>query len=470
MGLYGIGRDITHEYKARKNYQRELDYLANMHKTCYVSLLMDITDWKLMKMGGYASTLPSAPNFASIDDFKKYTSERVVEDVDVKRFLASMTRESLRDIYDSGRRVITMEYMRRMPDGAERWVRGELRFLLNPDTWHIMIFFILIDIDDSKRSQKELARAAEEDSMTGLLDHDATFKHITRYLEMEGTGGTHALFMIDVDNFKIVNDTFGHQTGDDVITDIASAIKKTFRDTDIVGRVGGDEFMALMKNAPNKSVVARKAAELIEAMQYDLKTGRGAVTLSGSAGISIYHGDGKTLESLYNEADAALYGAKLDGKNRYEFANSESGGEEGLSPSETELLSSVHLRTLINNMEGGVLICSMYKDGDIKIEYVSPSSFKTFNRERDELGENGQNIFSLVLPEYMDDLRNSIRATAATGELTDFTYQVYTNNGQDTAWRHLRASCLPENTVPRRIVCVITDITKIKESEESLRQ
>ncbi|MFR5880817.1 MAG: GGDEF domain-containing protein [Cloacibacillus evryensis] len=172
-------------------------------------------------------------------------------------------------------------------------MRNDVRFIADPATGHLMAFVSLHDIDE-KSAKRTTCRAAEEDSMTGS---STTTRRLStcRYLQTDGRAGVHALMMIDIDNFKSVNDIFGHQTGDDVITDIAAAIKKTFRDTDIVGRIGGDEFMVLMKNAVGKRVIAKKARDLIDALQYDCRTGSGTLELSGSVGISLYKGGGVTL-------------------------------------------------------------------------------------------------------------------------------------------------------------------------------
>ena len=130
----------------------------------------------------------------------------------------------------------------------------------------------------------------------------------------------HVLFMLDVDNFKNLNDTLGHQAGDNFLIAFAAGIKKCFRESDIVGRVGGDEFFALMKDFTELSKVAGKAEELLDAIQKVCAI-YPEVQISGSIGISVYPDDGSYLEDLYAQADAALYKAKRKGKNQYVFAS-----------------------------------------------------------------------------------------------------------------------------------------------------
>ena len=101
--------------------------------------------------------------------------------------------------------------------------------------------------------------------------------------------------------------------------DLASEIKRSFRETDIVGRIGGDEFFALMRNVPGDSITIRKAQELLNTIQ-EMCADYQDLNLSSSIGISMYPQDGTTLEELYAQADAALYEAKHKGKNRFMFA------------------------------------------------------------------------------------------------------------------------------------------------------
>ena len=124
--------------------------------------------------------------------------------------------------------------------------------------------------------------------------------------------------------------------------------------------------MVLMKNAVGKRVIAKKARDLIDALQYDCHTGSGTLELSGSVGVSLYKGGGATLDKLYAEADAALYRAKSEGKNRYAFAESDDKDAEGLSPLDNEPSSAVHLRALLENLEGAVIVCDVDAGGEVK--------------------------------------------------------------------------------------------------------
>ena len=190
-----------------------------------------------------------------------------------------------------------------------------------------LVLIAIIVIVSSRRAQElreqqreevsELTARADTDSLTGLLNHRATRARIERYLENEGSHGSHALYLIDLDGFKSVNDIYGHPEGDRVIAQKAAAIKHVFRTSDIVGRIGGDEFMVLLKNVADDEIAEHKAAELCAALQSDFAHDGGeSAALTASVGVAAYK-DGETFAQLYKAADEALYSAKRAGKDRY---------------------------------------------------------------------------------------------------------------------------------------------------------
>lgn len=147
-------------------------------------------------------------------------------------------------------------------------------------------------------------------------------KQLEEYLTMEGKDGTHAMFMIDVDNFKSVNDLFGHPVGDKFLCDIADALRSCLRDNDFLIRMGGDEFLAFVKNIPTCSAIQKKAEELLYAVR-KVRPANIDVKTSTSIGISLYPEDGTSQEALFAKADQALYRAKKSGKNQAAFASDE---------------------------------------------------------------------------------------------------------------------------------------------------
>lgn len=175
------------------------------------------------------------------------------------------------------------------------------------------------NIDDRKTRETKILKSAQRDPLTNLLNKGYTEDAITCFLEGVDKDSCHALFIIDVDNFKAVNDNLGHLFGDAVLTDIATTLSHLFRAQDVVGRIGGDEFMVLMCNITDPEIIHTKGKELVSSLRRSFGRGTQTYSISGSIGIAVYPEDGTTYRALYNNADQALYMAKDLGKSRYCF-------------------------------------------------------------------------------------------------------------------------------------------------------
>ena len=150
---------------------------------------------------------------------------------------------------------------------------------------------------------------ASIDSMTGILNRKAVDHQIADRLVSAKNG---FLFMIDIDNFKALNDTLGHAAGDEALIHFTSEIKNNFRSEDLIGRVGGDEFIVFMTDTDSEQAARHKAEQLLSRIAKWEKA-----ALSASIGIACYPKDGSTYEELYEAADAAMYQVKQQGKNGY---------------------------------------------------------------------------------------------------------------------------------------------------------
>lgn len=177
------------------------------------------------------------------------------------------------------------------------------------------------DISSDRRLQEKLSEEMRLDPLTRLLNKVAAGEEVKKFIS-EKPGGTHALFIIDIDNFKGVNDGFGHTVGDTVISDIAQLIQENFRATDIVGRVGGDEFLVFMKNTA-MDVVVEKAKKLCSTCGRQLIGDEAVVNVTLSIGIAIYGVDGEDYNTLFQMADRAMYRIKRNGKNSFSFVQNE---------------------------------------------------------------------------------------------------------------------------------------------------
>ncbi len=154
--------------------------------------------------------------------------------------------------------------------------------------------------------------------LTKLLNKMSTQDTINKMLD---SGVTGVLFSIDLDHFKDVNDILGHVVGDEVIIEVANMIKNTFRGIDIVGRVGGDEFMVFCPNPIEIELVKTKAKLICDCCNKIYKKDDRSVNISASVGVLCINEQGKTFQDVYDEIDKTLYIAKNRGKNQYHIEN-----------------------------------------------------------------------------------------------------------------------------------------------------
>lgn len=177
-------------------------------------------------------------------------------------------------------------------------------------------------IMDSQDFRKELEMQLQNetkksltDTLTGLYNREYLVNELTNWLE-NGNSGT--LFMIDLDNFKNINDTYGHMTGDKILQKLAEILKTHARDNDIACRLAGDEFVVFYKDLTDKEIVAEKAERIIRMFAEKIGDTEYAGRVSVSIGIRITLGN-ESFQNLYEQADKSLYFVKNNGKNAYSF-------------------------------------------------------------------------------------------------------------------------------------------------------
>ena len=178
---------------------------------------------------------------------------------------------------------------------------------------------IIINIDAEKQAERALQDRAARDTLTKLLNRGAAKKMTEEYLSRFPDGTACALMIIDLDNFKQINDQHGHLFGDAVLTRTAREIEKLFRNQDIVARIGGDEFMVVMRGTADRVILENRCQRLLLALRTAFMSYRKQLPLSCSIGIALSPEHGRTYFDLFHNADQALYQAKAGGKNNFCF-------------------------------------------------------------------------------------------------------------------------------------------------------
>ncbi|MEH2444712.1 MAG: CHASE2 domain-containing protein [Nostoc sp.] len=175
--------------------------------------------------------------------------------------------------------------------------------------------------DEFKLKEDHLRYLANHDPLTGLSNR----KFFTEQLYESLHGAQHDNFLlgvlfIDLDGFKQVNDTLGHETGDRLLMTIAERLSNSLRASDTVSRLGGDEFTVILRAIPNVQIAAKVAEKILSSIIKPIVVDGDTIRVSASIGISVYPYNSQDSETLIKQADAAMYRAKRLGKNRYEFA------------------------------------------------------------------------------------------------------------------------------------------------------
>ncbi len=176
------------------------------------------------------------------------------------------------------------------------------------------------DITEQLAAEKRIEFLAYHDTLTGLPNHrllqEQFVQLTTQSLQPETRA---ALLLLDLDNFKGINDILGHDSGDALLREVARRLRAKARDLDVVSRQGGDEFYVLMPGLRHTDDVALLASKLMESLQEPMMLGGQEIVTSASMGVAIYPDDGRDLETLRKKADVAMYQAKQAGRNTYRF-------------------------------------------------------------------------------------------------------------------------------------------------------
>lgn len=179
---------------------------------------------------------------------------------------------------------------------------------------------IHMDVTEKRNSEKQIAFLAHHDALTGLANRVQLRAHIEIALELVKRGGKLSVLCLDLDNFKIINDTLGHSVGDALLCAVAKRLRDLVRDSDLVSRTGGDEFSIVQSGAEPPMVASSAlAARIVEALSMPFELGDHHVVIGASVGIAIAPDDGHNADQLLKNADMALYRAKEDGRARFHF-------------------------------------------------------------------------------------------------------------------------------------------------------
>jgi diguanylate cyclase (GGDEF)-like protein/PAS domain S-box-containing protein len=320
-------RDITARNKIERERQDLLDKLAKKEELIrlagkasgVVSWLLDIrtsdftwSDGALESLGMLEGDLAN-----SVSDISKIMAPEHAAELE----------QALADAISTGM-PFKVEHLHRVDSESGeqyRWLRTQGQAETDPQGETIIVRGTLSDISDEKIRQEEIERLAYYDPLTGLANRRLLLDRLQQCcIQAERRGTSGAILFIDLDRFKLLNDSLGHQTGDELLKEVGRRLEKAVRAEDTVGRFGGDEFVVLLPSVEGSStVVATRVRRIADSLRrkvngdYDIKGY--TYHMSASVGAAIFPRDGTRADDVLQRADAAMYLAKKSGRDTVAF-------------------------------------------------------------------------------------------------------------------------------------------------------
>ena len=217
----------------------------------------------------------------------------------------------------------TGEFEHQAADGTKLWVHAAVSPIRERKRCSHVVC-VVTDITNMKQAFDEMAHLAAHDVLTGLLNRrlfNELLEQATHLARRDA--GHYAMLYLDLDGFKEINDTLGHSAGDQLLVKLAERLKGSVRESDVVARVGGDEFIVLLQNIDSRSDVEHTTINILTRLSRPMKISGHPVRISASAGIAIIPDDGLDPDRLIRRADLALYQGKSFGGNSYHFFSKE---------------------------------------------------------------------------------------------------------------------------------------------------
>lgn len=390
--------------------------------------------------------------------------QRAMEPGERERFFRFSSLARLRELAEQGTQKDEIEIVLSREDGASRLCLLSAQMAFFPQTEEVKAFLTFKDLEDFRFEMDRLSNLALYDELSGLLNRTAARSAIEEALRY-GSGERVALFMIDADNFKLVNDTLGHQHGDLALVQISQAIKSVFRASDIIARIGGDEFFVFLSEVPGEEFAESKASALCSALRttYSVEE-HGAVVLSASIGVVIAKRDKTDYDELYAEADRALYDAKNAGKNRYSIRRTEQAGDS--KTRQPRMSGSMFpMESLMQHLDGGVILLEI---GERLAPLFISEGYFSLRGVMETAISDGTYPEAIIHPSDFSQLDAALNACANDGEPFQISYRNVLPDG-GFGWRHMNAIRVPSVREGKPVVlAVISDITELHNAMEHL--
>jgi diguanylate cyclase (GGDEF)-like protein/PAS domain S-box-containing protein len=242
-------------------------------------------------------------------------ARKLMDPEDESRFAEAMSRLVDKDASDAA-----IEFRLRTGDGAHRWVENRYSSVRDGQGRLVEIEGMLIDITERKAADEKIALMARTDSLTGLVNRGTFIERLRQIFAATRRGSDpFAILYIDLDHFKPVNDTLGHQAGDALLREVGDRLRNCCRESDVVARLGGDEFAILQMNMREPANAGTLSATVQKELARPFVIDGTDAHVTASIGVCPYTPESVGPDEMLAQADLALYRSKDEGRNRYRF-------------------------------------------------------------------------------------------------------------------------------------------------------
>ncbi len=315
LELYSQRLQLEHEIAERKKTEEALKLAESRYRNIFERAVEGIFRAKMdgtiveanpacVDILGYASAeeLSSIPRLAA---------EMMIQPNERERYLSGMEAEGFVSHY---------EYQARRKSGDVVWLSESSRLIRGEEGEERFIEGVLLDVTERKKSEQDLQYKANYDGLTDIPNRHLFFDRLDNCLaSARRYGDSLAVLFLDLDEFKAVNDTYGHQAGDKVLAEVARRLKKRVRSSDTLARIGGDEFGILLPKIDAPGSAAGVAEDLLKALDDPIVVAGKEFRIQATIGLSLFPEDSEDSVGLVSRADTAMYSAKKKGVGKYAF-------------------------------------------------------------------------------------------------------------------------------------------------------
>ncbi|MEG0830035.1 MAG: EAL domain-containing protein [Anaerovoracaceae bacterium] len=399
--IIGVFENIDQQKEAAISYLNETQFYQAMlsEKTAYAQL--DLTEDKITRIGGLWNGYNQVIDTMGYSQIIKCAIDEVVHPEDCQSYMETANLENLINSFENGITKFSYQFRRISTQNKMAWMEAGLNLFKDHMTNHIIGLAYLNNIDKQKRRERDLLRESGRDTLTSIYSNKMAESLISGYLESTWSGDICAVVILEIDNLMDINKHYGYKAGDDLLVGISQILLQVFKKHDIIGRLGGNEFVLLLESIGSE----RSAKERFDVLFETIKLERGS-EISCSVGVTMTRGS-QSYEEALEQAHKALCEAKNNGGRNYAFYyETQFPEEESDQFPEEQLRSGTLLRSDLRRgaLQENISFESFLAEQGDMAYLIDPENYKLICANKafyDRLGISEEDCFNKTCYEVM---------------------------------------------------------------------